>query len=151
MPKSDVEVRNDSLTAGCRGEAVNRYAGRLESGSQRSFFFEAVCNVRPRWRTTNERQRLTESRQAGTILENAIMQRKIGTQPHVLEETAGKKAYCQCGLSAGLPYCDGSHKQCDEEIGPVVCTVESDGKKAVCMCFKTGNSPWCDGSHKNTD
>lgn len=77
------------------------------------------------------------------------MKRKIGTQPHVLEETAGKKAYCQCGLSANLPYCDGAHKQCDEEIGPIVCQVEADGKKAVCMCYRTGNAPWCDGSHKN--
>lgn len=77
------------------------------------------------------------------------MERKYGTAPHVLVETAGKKAYCQCGLSAKLPYCDGSHKQCDDEIGPVVCTVDADGKKAVCMCYRTGNSPWCDGSHKN--
>ena len=76
------------------------------------------------------------------------MERKFGTRPIVIEETAGKKAYCQCGLSAKLPYCDGSHKQCAEQIGPVVCQVEAEGREAVCMCYRTGASPWCDGSHK---
>ena len=34
---------------------------------------------------------------------------KRGNAPMVLDERAGKKACCMCGLSANLPYCDGSH------------------------------------------
>jgi CDGSH-type Zn-finger protein len=35
------------------------------------------------------------------------------TAPMPIEETPGKKAYCTCGWSAKLPYCDGSHNRMD--------------------------------------
>ncbi len=70
-----------------------------------------------------------------------------GTSPMVIDETPGKKAYCQCGWSAGLPYCDGSHRREGTGVAPIVCEIEEAGKKAVCQCHKSGNLPWCDGTH----
>ncbi len=72
---------------------------------------------------------------------------KHGSGPIVVDETAGKKAYCQCGWSQNLPYCDGSHSRQDTGLSPIVCEVEEAGKKAVCQCHRSGNRPWCDGSH----
>ena len=68
-------------------------------------------------------------------------------KPIVLEETPGTKAYCQCGLSARLPYCDGAHSREGTDVGPIVCEISEAGKKAVCQCRKSGNLPWCDGAH----
>jgi CDGSH-type Zn-finger protein len=72
---------------------------------------------------------------------------KHGDAPLVVEETAGTKAYCQCGLSANLPYCDGSHSRENAGVGPHVIEVTEPGKKAVCQCHRSGNKPWCDGTH----
>ena len=30
--------------------------------------------------------------------------------PYIIDEKAGKKAFCTCGISSKNPYCDGSHK-----------------------------------------
>ena len=70
---------------------------------------------------------------------------KHGTSPIVVDETPGKKAYCQCGLSANLPYCDGSHQ--GTEFTPVEFTIDEKKKCALCQCKHTGNKPYCDGSH----
>lgn len=70
-----------------------------------------------------------------------------GTSPIVVEETAGKRAYCQCGLSGKLPYCDGSHSREGTDIAPIVVELEDTGKKAICQCHQSNNKPWCDGSH----
>jgi CDGSH-type Zn-finger protein len=70
-----------------------------------------------------------------------------GNKPIVVEETPGKKAYCQCGLSDKLPYCDGTHARENTGISPVVIEVPDAGKKAVCQCHQSGNLPWCDGTH----
>ena len=72
---------------------------------------------------------------------------KHGNAPIVVDETAGRKAYCQCGLSADLPYCDGAHSRENTGVVPLVCEVDEPGKKAVCQCHKSGNLPWCDGTH----
>ncbi len=72
---------------------------------------------------------------------------KHGTSPIVIDETPGKKAYCQCGLSANLPYCDGSHSREGTGLSPIVCEVEDAGKKAICQCHRSANRPWCDGTH----
>lgn len=73
---------------------------------------------------------------------------KHGTRPMVVEETVGKKAYCQCGLSARLPYCDGSHSRESTGLSPLVCEVTEPGRKSVCQCHRSGSLPWCDGTHK---
>ena len=73
--------------------------------------------------------------------------RKCATRPMVIDETPGKKAYCQCGLSANMPYCDGTHSREGTSYSPIVCDVTEAGKKAVCGCYRSGNLPWCDGTH----
>ena len=72
---------------------------------------------------------------------------KHGTHPIVCDETPGKKAYCQCGHSASLPYCDGSHNRMNAGVGPIVIDLPDAGKKAVCQCHRSFAKPWCDGSH----
>ena len=72
---------------------------------------------------------------------------KHGTAPIVVDETPGKKAYCMCGHSAKLPYCDGAHSREGTDLSPHVCEITEVGKKAVCMCYRTSNTPWCDGTH----
>jgi CDGSH-type Zn-finger protein len=73
---------------------------------------------------------------------------KHGTAPIAVEETVGKKAYCQCGWSNDLPYCDGSHKRMNTGCQPIHCEVTEPGQKWVCQCHQSGNLPWCDGTHK---
>ena len=70
-----------------------------------------------------------------------------GDKPMVIDETPGKKAYCQCGLSAKLPYCDGTHAREGTGVTPMVCDVDSAGQKAICQCHRSGSLPWCDGTH----
>ncbi len=72
---------------------------------------------------------------------------KHGDKPIVLEETTGKKAYCQCGLSAKLPYCDGAHSREGTGLAPIVVDITEPGKKAICQCHRSANLPWCDGAH----
>jgi CDGSH-type Zn-finger protein len=72
---------------------------------------------------------------------------KHGNAPIVVEETPGTKAYCWCGLSGKLPYCDGTHAGEGTGVTPAVVEVTEAGKKAVCQCHRTGNKPWCDGTH----
>ncbi len=72
---------------------------------------------------------------------------KHGESPIVLDETPGKKAYCQCGLSEKLPYCDGAHSRNQTGLAPIVVEVAEAGKKAICQCHQSGDKPWCDGTH----
>lgn len=72
---------------------------------------------------------------------------KSTNSPIVVDETHGKKAYCQCGLSEKLPYCDGTHSREATGVSPIVVDIDVDGKKAICQCHKSENLPWCDGTH----
>ncbi len=72
---------------------------------------------------------------------------KHGTRPIVVEESPGKKAYCQCGHSAALPYCDGSHGRLGTGLAPIVVDVTESHRKAVCQCHQSKCRPWCDGTH----
>ena len=74
---------------------------------------------------------------------------KHGTGPIGVEETPGKKAYCTCGWSERLPYCDGSHNRKETGCKPVLCELDAAGKKWICQCHQTKNPPWCDGTHKS--
>jgi CDGSH-type Zn-finger protein len=73
---------------------------------------------------------------------------KHGTRPIGVAETPGKKAYCVCGWSQKLPYCDGSHARLKLDCGPTVVEVGEAGQKWVCQCHQSKNMPWCDGTHK---
>ncbi|HKQ48074.1 MAG TPA: CDGSH iron-sulfur domain-containing protein [Phycisphaerae bacterium] len=75
------------------------------------------------------------------------MDAKHGTRPMVVEEIPGKKAYCQCGHSEKLPYCDGAHSRLGTGLKPIVLDIPDAGTKAVCQCHQSGNKPWCDGTH----
>jgi len=65
--------------------------------------------------------------------------------PYVIEEKAGKRTWCACGLSKKQPYCDGSHK--GSGIVPVFVEIKQDQKVAWCGCKQSGNKPYCDGTH----
>lgn len=75
------------------------------------------------------------------------MNPRHGSKPIVCDESPGKKAYCQCGHSEKLPYCDGAHSRLQTGVTPIVVEVTDAGKKAVCQCHKSGTLPWCDGTH----
>jgi len=75
---------------------------------------------------------------------------KHGTQPIRVEETPGKKAYCTCGWSERLPYCDGAHNRLNTGCKPVklVLGEQEAGTRWICQCHRTATPPWCDGTHK---
>jgi len=69
------------------------------------------------------------------------------TSPFPTEVQAGQKYFwCTCGLSAGQPFCDGSHKG----SGLKSLLLEASESKTVwfCGCKETKNPPFCDGSHE---
>jgi len=55
-------------------------------------------------------------------------------------------AFCTCGLSQRMPFCDGAHK--GSEFRPAIHICERAGAAVVCGCRKSQNFPWCDGSHR---
>jgi CDGSH-type Zn-finger protein len=71
-----------------------------------------------------------------------------GTAPIKVDETPGKKAYCTCGWSAALPYCDGSHKRLQTGCSSIKVEIAEAGTRWVCQCHRSANLPWCDGTHE---
>ena len=66
-------------------------------------------------------------------------------RPYIVNETAGKKYYCQCGFSKNQPYCDGSHK--GTGITPLMVDIPEDRRCAYCGCRQSSELPFCDGTH----
>ncbi len=66
--------------------------------------------------------------------------------PYIVEAEEGNiAAFCACGRSANLPFCDGSHKGSGQV--PRVVTYDKSGNVAICGCGRSGSLPYCDGSH----
>jgi CDGSH-type Zn-finger protein len=69
--------------------------------------------------------------------------------PHVITVSKNEEVYiCQCGKTASIPLCDGSHKQLAERVKPMVYAATIDEKLYICGCGKSADMPWCDGSHR---
>jgi CDGSH-type Zn-finger protein len=67
--------------------------------------------------------------------------------PYAVEVEAGKSYYwCACGLSAGQPFCDGSHK--GTGFSPVKFDATESNTVYFCGCKHSANPVLCDGSHK---
>jgi len=68
-------------------------------------------------------------------------------QPAQVPLEEGKTYYwCACGLSAGQPFCDGSHRP--TEMTPLAFTAAKTGAAFLCQCKRTGRAPYCDGAHQ---
>jgi CDGSH-type Zn-finger protein len=55
-------------------------------------------------------------------------------------------AMCVCGLSATMPYCDGSHAGTGKK--PALVELLENQMVAWCGCGKSGKFPYCDGTHE---
>lgn len=71
-----------------------------------------------------------------------------GERPIKVEEEPGKKAYCTCGHSKKLPYCDGSHVRLNTGCRPALLELTEPGIKHICQCHRSATMPFCDGTHK---
>jgi CDGSH-type Zn-finger protein len=58
-------------------------------------------------------------------------------------------AFCTCGHTGNSPWCDGAHKQIENNPFKSL-KVSFDESKDVylCQCKQSTNMPFCDGSHK---
>ncbi len=71
--------------------------------------------------------------------------KKQNKGPKVSVAIPATYAWCACGLSDVLPFCDGAHGI--TEFSPVRIKIEEEKTVAWCMCQKTKTPPFCDGSH----
>jgi methylamine---glutamate N-methyltransferase subunit C len=88
----------------------------------------------------------------------------------VTEEDGTVSYHCQCGKSANLPLCDGSHKKCQltgdalkahllkiqktatpAADGPAMVALEKGKEYFWCSCGRSASQPFCDGSHKGSE
>jgi CDGSH-type Zn-finger protein len=67
--------------------------------------------------------------------------------PYALDLEPGRYYWCQCGLSAKQPFCDGSHK--GTKFVPLPFDVEEAKKVFLCGCKRTAGAPFCDGTHRS--
>ncbi|KAF8283648.1 hypothetical protein TcYC6_0072480 [Trypanosoma cruzi] len=72
--------------------------------------------------------------------------------PYGVDVEEGKTYYwCTCGLSKNQPFCDGSHRDYNEqhktELKPMAFTAKKTEKAYLCGCKQTKKPPFCDGTH----
>ncbi|PKQ29936.1 MAG: cytochrome C551 [Actinobacteria bacterium HGW-Actinobacteria-10] len=67
------------------------------------------------------------------------------THPAMLELEPDEYAWCQCGRTKTVPWCDGSHE--GTGIEPQTFVVQEKSTVAICNCGLTDTPPFCDGSH----
>lgn len=67
--------------------------------------------------------------------------------PYAVDLEPGRYFWCQCGLSANQPFCDGSHKGTD--FVPLAFDIKEAGKVFLCGCKRSAKSPFCDGTHRS--
>lgn len=73
---------------------------------------------------------------------------KHGTGPICVNETPGRKAYCTCGWSEKLPYCDGAHKRLETGCHSAKVEITQPGEVWICQCHRSATMPFCDGTHE---
>lgn len=73
----------------------------------------------------------------------------IQKAPYVIDQKAGRVAWCSCGESANQPYCDGSHKEKGGGKTPIIVEIAQPKRIAWCGCKQSKNQPYCDGTHKS--
>ncbi|HEB80204.1 MAG TPA: CDGSH iron-sulfur domain-containing protein [Rhodospirillales bacterium] len=68
-------------------------------------------------------------------------------EPYAVEVETGEEYYwCDCGLTASPPWCDGAHKGTPHE--PIMFIAKKTETVYLCGCAKSKNKPYCDGTHQ---
>ena len=66
-------------------------------------------------------------------------------QPFIIRQVSKSVAYCKCGKSNNLPFCDDSHLTTNMQ--PAVLEFDAPRTIAICSCWKSNTHPYCDGTH----
>lgn len=71
---------------------------------------------------------------------------KVAASPYFVELIEGKTyAWCGCGLSKTMPFCDGAHT--GTAMGPLEFVARKTETVLLCGCAETCDPPYCDGTH----
>jgi CDGSH iron-sulfur domain-containing protein 3 len=73
--------------------------------------------------------------------------KRLIKNPQVMDMKPGRYAWCACGESQKIPFCDGSHG--DTGLYPVIEILTEAKKVTWCTCQRTSQRPYCDGSHRS--